>query len=61
MSFVKNQIMLPNTVTRERNAQVFKLCSKCEKEKPPEGGIDMNPTRWICAACWVTRVTRRKT
>lgn len=43
-----------------RNAQRLKLCAQCEEKKPPEGGIDMKPTRWICAACWTRKATRRK-
>jgi hypothetical protein len=27
--------------------------------KPPEGGIQMSHTKWHCAACWATRITRR--
>jgi hypothetical protein len=61
MSFVKNQIILPNTVAHGRSSGAFKLCGKCNKDKPPEGGIEMSPTRWICAVCWTTRATRRKT
>ena len=37
----------------------FKLCGRCEESKPPEGGIQMNPTKWYCAACWAHRATRR--
>ena len=37
-----------------------KLCNKCEEMKPPEGGIQMNPSKWHCAACWVRRVVVRK-
>jgi len=37
----------------------FKLCSKCNQEKPPEGGIEMSATRWICAACWTHKAIRR--
>jgi hypothetical protein len=34
----------------------YKLCNKCDVEKPPEGGIDMGH-KWICAHCWVARKT----
>jgi hypothetical protein len=34
----------------------FKLCSKCETTKPPEGGIDMGH-KWICQPCWNKRIT----
>jgi hypothetical protein len=60
MSFVKQQLHMPNSTTHLRNAQRLKLCTQCEEKKPPEGGIQMNQTRWICAACWVAKATRRK-
>lgn len=56
MSFVKHQIEMPKS---SRNMHRFKVCSKCSQEKPPEGGIEMSATRWICAACWTHRATRR--
>ena len=34
----------------------FKLCTKCETEKPPEGGIEMG-VKWICQSCWNKRIT----
>ena len=34
----------------------FKLCTKCEIMKPPEGGIDMGH-KWICQPCWNKRIT----
>ncbi len=37
-------------------AHKFKLCSKCETKKAPEGGVDMG-TRWICHDCWIRRKT----
>jgi len=36
-----------------------KLCNKCEEMKPPEGGIQMNPSKWYCAVCWTKRTTTR--
>ena len=33
----------------------FKYCDKCETMKPPEGGIQMKPGRWLCANCWLKR------
>lgn len=60
MSFVKNQVMLPNTIARERSGQLFKPCGKCGVDKPPEGGIQMSQTRWLCAVCWTARAVRRK-
>jgi hypothetical protein len=36
-----------------------KLCNKCEEMKPPEGGVQMSPSKWHCAPCWVKRVVVR--
>jgi hypothetical protein len=37
----------------------YKLCNKCEEMRPPEGGIELSPTRWSCSSCWANRVTSR--
>lgn len=37
----------------------YKLCNKCEEMKPPEGGIELSPSRWSCAGCWVSRALKR--
>ena len=34
----------------------FKLCTKCDTSKPPEGGIDMG-SKWNCQSCWTKRIT----
>ena len=34
----------------------FKLCNKCNEHKPPEGGIQLNHTKWHCQTCWIGRV-----
>jgi hypothetical protein len=34
----------------------FKLCSKCDTDKPPEGGIE-NGHKWICQSCWLKKIT----
>jgi hypothetical protein len=60
MSFVKQQLHMPNSTNGNRNAHPLKLCAKCEEKMPPEGGIDMTPRRWICAACWIRRPTKKK-
>ena len=36
-----------------------KHCNKCDDIKPPEGGIQMSPSKWYCAPCWTKRVTNR--
>ena len=59
MSFVTKQLLL-NTGNPPQPVHRFKVCAKCNESKPPEGGIEMNPTRWICAACWTRKAVRRK-
>jgi hypothetical protein len=29
------------------------FCVKCETKRIPEGGVYMNPRRWICSKCWL--------
>lgn len=57
MSFVKQQLTLRDS---PRNTHPMKPCYKCEERKPPEDGMDMGNGRWMCAACWTHRATRRK-
>ncbi len=44
----------PQTEDTSRTHQL-KHCDKCETKKPPEGGIQMKPGRWLCANCWLRR------
>lgn len=37
----------------------YKMCNKCEEMKPPEGGVEMSPTRWACGGCWSARISLR--
>ena len=57
MSFADRQLSLPNSFRKELHK--FKLCGKCQKEKPPEGGTELGPGRWICASCWSRRAIQR--
>jgi hypothetical protein len=34
----------------------LKFCTKCQEDKPPEGGVDMG-SKWNCQLCWVRRST----
>lgn len=56
MSFVKRQISLPNS--GKITPGVFKMCSRCKRDRAPEGGIEMSPGRWFCVDCWVRRAQR---
>lgn len=59
MSFVKQQIHLPGGIKQPVHQP--KVCTKCSELRIPEGGIEMGPGRWICAACWAKRaMVRRK-
>ena len=57
MSFVTQNISLKGN--QKQPVHKLRLCSKCEKTKPPEGGIEMSPTRWICAVCWTHKAIGR--
>lgn len=54
MSFIYEPLVLPKS-TQPAPAHKFKHCQKCDKPRPPEGGIEMSATRWICATCWARR------
>ena len=53
--FVKRQLQLGD----KQPLHKYKLCNKCEELRPPEGGVQMNPSKWHCAACWTRRVIGR--
>jgi len=38
----------------------FKLCAKCQTDKPPEGGISIGH-KWHCQSCWVKQSIGRYT
>lgn len=59
MSFVNSRLDLPRTPTQQP-VHKFKHCNKCNDMRPPEGGVQMNPTRWHCAACWTVRATTKR-
>jgi len=52
-NFVNNHIRLNGNM----HGHKLQLCNKCEEKKPPEGGVQMSASRWICASCWTNRVT----
>lgn len=53
--FVKQQL----DIGSKQPLHGYKLCGKCEIAKPPEGGIHMSPSKWVCAMCWTNRTTSR--
>ena len=54
-NFVNNHLAIGSQQPVHR----LQLCNKCEEVRPPEGGVQMNSARWICASCWTDRVTGR--
>lgn len=59
MSFFTSRLGLPNT-TPQQPVHTFKLCSKCNKSMPPEGGVAMRADKWVCAKCWARHIYARK-
>lgn len=53
----RNDITLPGSAKGELP---MRPCSKCGHDKPPEGGIQMSPARWVCAGCWRLFNSRKK-
>ena len=54
-NFVNNHVRLGGNC----HAHKLQMCGKCLRDKPPEGGVEMSATRWICASCWTDRETGR--
>ena len=52
-NFVNNPVRLNVNV----HGHKLQICNKCGLKKPPEGGVEMSATKWICASCWTNRVT----
>lgn len=44
-----------------RNSHPLRLCDKCETKRIPEGGVQLGPGRWYCAACWVKKTNKPPT
>lgn len=59
MSFVRSRLDLPGGLTPQP-AHRFKACAKCNDMRPPEGGIELKPGRWVCASCWTKKTFRIK-
>ena len=57
MSIATSKVHLNNS--RLRNG-FTKLCDKCGEEKELDGGIQLNPTKWYCALCWIKRTSMKK-
>ena len=44
--------LLPGSL---RNHGPLRACGRCERTVVPEGGVQLNPARWVCGACWIKR------
>jgi hypothetical protein len=53
--FVRHQLEIGS----KQPVHKYRLCAKCEEMRPPEGGVDMSPSRWHCSVCWAHRATKR--
>ena len=53
MSFATQQIAMTGSAI---NGNKYKLCHYCEEKKLPEGGVQLSPRKWVCAACWVDKL-----
>lgn len=42
------------------NAQPLLFCNQCNYETPPEGGIQLTASKWICSKCWVERARHKR-
>jgi hypothetical protein len=54
-NFVNNPVRLNGNC----HGNKLQKCNTCLVEKPPEGGVEMSATRWLCASCWTDRITGR--
>ena len=52
-------VYLPAHIT-SKTMHKFKICAKCQTDKPPEGGIDIGH-KWHCQSCWVKQSIGRYT
>ena len=37
----------------------FRHCHGCNSDRLTEGGVQLNPNRWLCASCWVKYLNRK--
>lgn len=52
MSFANNPLQLNG---RLQPVHKMRHCSGCNKDRTPEGGIDLGPNKWRCYSCWTRR------
>jgi hypothetical protein len=55
---VRTEIYLPGT---PKNAMPLKHCQgACDSPKPPEAGVQVSASKWVCASCWRLMNSRKK-
>lgn len=37
----------------------FRDCIRCNQQRPPEGGVEVGQSRWVCHKCWGKEVQRK--
>jgi hypothetical protein len=47
-------LTLPNSAAPQP-LHKFRECAKCLESRPPEGGVEMRPGRWLCSKCWAAK------
>ena len=31
------------------------FCHQCQRDRLPQGGVQMTPAKWLCQSCWIAR------
>lgn len=37
----------------------FRYCNHCDRDRLVDGGVQLNPGRWLCASCWMKYLSRK--
>lgn len=37
----------------------WRMCNGCNKQRLSDGGCELSPTKWLCAACWGRFIQRK--
>lgn len=55
----QEQGQAPDQGTPPMSSNSWRRCSGCSKDRLTDGGCELSPLKWLCAACW-GRFIRRK-
>lgn len=50
-------IALPGSPKSSRPLQ---FCSRHKADAPPEGGVNLTPSKWVCLSCWASLRQRQR-